>query len=50
MNNCTECQFDSEVCGMPMGLVGHHVMSDKDGEFCIRCGHAPECHGKSEEV
>lgn len=47
-NRCTECQWgeDAPVCG-----CGPHTMTsrDSDGEFCIRCGHAPECHGKPVE-
>jgi len=41
-NTCTECQW-SDACGVLHPNPGM-LAEDKDGWFCIRCGHPPECH------
>jgi hypothetical protein len=41
-NTCTECQW-GDACGVVHPNKGM-LAEDKDGWFCVRCGHAPECH------
>ena len=45
-NKCTECEFGTETCGVGSEFVESSGLSDDNGVFCIRCGHAPECHDK----
>ena len=45
-NKCTECEFGTEACGVGSEFVESSGLSDDNGVFCIRCGHAPECHDK----
>jgi hypothetical protein len=40
--NCTECQW-GYACGVVHPGIGM-LAEDKDGSFCLRCGHAPGCH------
>jgi len=43
---CTECLLFGvgfEVCGIPP-TSRELICRDDDGDYCLRCGHHPDCH------